>query len=230
MREPWGKPDLPTGDSHHLIYHSADVAAVVHELLLLPSFRSHLEAAAGVRVDDDGIACLAALAFLHDVGKLAPAFQAKGWPAGHGITPRDHLRCGWRWLKREEPDNGLDGNAVHIVRWPGIQEWFKVLFAHHGQPIAEPRESWATAAFNDPIDYSWKASEPQIGRAMSAWFPESAAAAPPEPVPRLAHHSAGLLALADWIGSDRGILASCRITTEAIMLGCALARAWLRTI
>lgn len=133
-------------------------------------------------------------------------------------------------VEREEPDNGLDGNAVHIVRWPGIQEWFKVLFAHHGQPIAEPPESWATAAFNDPIDYSWKASEPQMGRAMSAWFPESAAAAPPEPVPRLAHHSAGLLALAYWIGSDRGILASCRITTEAIMPGCALARAWLRTI
>ncbi|MCV2445694.1 hypothetical protein E3D03_000285 [Paracoccus sp. DMF] len=70
-------------------------------------------------------------------------------------------------MKQEEPDDCLDGNAVHIVRWPGIEEWFKVLFAHHGQPIAEPPESWATAAFNDPIDYSWKASERQMGRAMS---------------------------------------------------------------
>lgn len=37
MREPWGKLDLPAGDSHHLIHHSADVAAVTHELLLLPA-------------------------------------------------------------------------------------------------------------------------------------------------------------------------------------------------
>ncbi|MDQ7774422.1 HD domain-containing protein [Paracoccus aminovorans] len=91
MREPWGKPDLPTGGSHHLIYHSADVAAVVHELLLLPSFRSRLEAAAGVRVDDDGIACLAALAFLHDVGKLAPPFRPRaGRPA---MASRRAITC-----------------------------------------------------------------------------------------------------------------------------------------
>ena len=143
MREPWGKLDLPAGNSHHLIHHSADVAAVVHELLLLPGFRSRLEAAASVRIGNDGIACLAALAFLHDVGKLAPAFQAKGWPDGHGITPRDHLRCGWRWLKQEDPDDSLDGNALHLIGWPGIEEWFKVLFAHHGQPIAAPPESAA---------------------------------------------------------------------------------------
>src|SRR5690606_25694213 len=52
---------------------------------------------------------------------------------------------------------------------------------------------------------NWKASERQMGRAMLAWFPQIATAAPPQPVPRLAHHFAGVLALADWIGSDRSV-------------------------
>lgn len=47
MRAPWGKFDPLTGESHHLIHHSAHVAAVVHELLLLPGFRQQLHAAAG---------------------------------------------------------------------------------------------------------------------------------------------------------------------------------------
>lgn len=231
MREPWGKFDPSTGDSHHLVHHSADVSAVMHELMLLPSFRSRLEAAAGNSISNDSIACLAALAFLHDIGKLAPAFQAKGWPAGHGTTLRDHLRCGWRWLAQEEPDGCLDGAALHMMRWSRLDEWFKVLFAHHGQPIAKPQESWATGAFNDPADYSWKASERQMGRALLTWFPEITACAPPEPTPRLAHHVAGLLALADWIGSDRNVFGFVAdYDPDYYPKARAFARARLRTI
>lgn len=205
MRAPWGKIDRMTGESHHLIHHSADVAAVFHELLLLPGFRTRLETATGAPVDDDAITCLSALAFLHDVGKLAPAFQAKGWPAGHGITPRDHLRCGWRWLAQEDPSDCLDGCALHLIQWPEIEEWFNVLFAHHGQPVANPGENWASKAFADPADYRWKDAERQMGQAMRAWFPQILTAFPPQPDPRLAHYIAGLLALADWIGSDRSV-------------------------
>lgn len=44
MPAPWGKFDRVTGKSHHLIHHSADVAALFHELLLLPGMRAQLNA------------------------------------------------------------------------------------------------------------------------------------------------------------------------------------------
>ena len=87
----WGKADLVSQSFHHLAHHSADVAAVFGALLEQPVFRSRAEGALGRKLADPEIACLAALVFLHDIGKLAPGFQAKGWPAGHGLRLRGHL-------------------------------------------------------------------------------------------------------------------------------------------
>lgn len=201
----WGKFDRVTGESHHLAHHSADVAATFQALLHIPAFRNRAERAAGQPLSDEAIVCLSALAFLHDIGKLAPAFQAKGWPDGHGVTTRDHLRCGWRWLHQNTAETALAGHAVHLARWVGIEDWFAVLFAHHGVPVAVPPEDWARAAFADSNGYCWKEAESLMGRAMAAWFPAIATHAPPPPTPRFAHHVAGLLALADWIGSDRRV-------------------------
>ena len=80
MREAWGKFDRETGAYHPLAHHSMDVAAVFARLLELPVLRTRVETAAGRRLG--GIDCqrLCALVFLHDIGKLHPGFQAKGWP------------------------------------------------------------------------------------------------------------------------------------------------------
>ena len=42
-----------------------------------------------------------------------------------------------------------------------------------------------------------------MGEALISWFPAIRHHAPPRPTPKLAHFIAGLLALADWIGSDQ---------------------------
>jgi CRISPR-associated endonuclease/helicase Cas3 len=57
---------------HSLVDHSADVAAVVHGLLLQPAIRRRLATAAN-RTDLDEVtrARLSALAFLHDIGKAS---------------------------------------------------------------------------------------------------------------------------------------------------------------
>ncbi len=199
----WGKIDSISGASHHLIHHSADVAATLCALLEIPVFRHRSENATGAKLTEGQISCLGALAFLHDIGKLAPSFQIKALPPPHSRKPRDHLRCGWKWLLQGDAENALGGHASHIVRWDGIEVWFKVLFAHHGRPVPCPDESWAQDAFAPLEGYDWKAEETYMGQALASWFPEVREHCPPPPSPSFAHFFCGLLALADWIGSDR---------------------------
>lgn len=200
----WGKADLKTGERHHLAHHCADVAAVLVALLELPVIRARAEAAIGRAMRPGEIACLAALAFLHDVGKLATGFQVKAWGPRAGITPRGHVQCGWLWLLNGEAETALAGNAPLIGRWDDIADWFKVLFAHHGRPVPCPGIEWGAHAFDPVAGYDPGVEEVTMGRALLAWFPEIRSAAPPPLTPALAHFFAGLLALADWIGSDRG--------------------------
>ncbi|TNF21124.1 MAG: CRISPR-associated helicase Cas3' [Rhodobacteraceae bacterium] len=201
--QPWGKMDSVSGASHHLIHHSADVAATLCAILETPVFKQRVENATGGKLTEGQISCLAALAFLHDIGKLAPSFQIKGLPPPYPRKPRDHLRCGWKWLLQGDAESALGGQAPHIVRWDGIEIWFKVLFAHHGRPVKNPGESWAQDAFAPLEGYDWKAEEIRFGQALASWFPEIREHEPPPPTPAFAHFFCGLLALADWIGSDR---------------------------
>lgn len=198
----WGKADLVSQSFHHLAHHSADVAAVFGALLEQPVFRSRAEGALGRKLADPEIACLAALVFLHDIGKLAPGFQAKGWPAGHGLRLRGHLECGWYWLTRAGPGS-MAGALLHLRHWPGVRAWFAALFAHHGRPVPEPAKGEAAAAFPDLPGYDWRAEEAVMGRAFLAWFPDIREAAPPAPEPAFLHFICGLITLADWVGSDR---------------------------
>lgn len=201
---PWAKTDIQFGRSHHLAHHSADVAATVLALLDLPTFRTKANRATAQDLTQEQISCLGALAFLHDIGKLAPAFQIKSLSPPTPRKARDHLRCGWKWLmQNDDPSQILDGNAPFVVGWESIVTWFKVLYAHHGRPVPCPPESWAQDAFAPMSGYDWKAGEALMGRAMLSWFPEIRGHAPPPPTPAFAHFFAGLLALADWIGSDR---------------------------
>lgn len=199
----WGKADRVTGAYHHLAHHSGDVAAVLVSLLETSTFRARAEAAAGRSISREEISCLGALAFLHDIGKLATGFQVKAWHRNPGITPRGHVQCGWLWLGRDRATEALDGHAVLLAEWPDIAMWFRLLFAHHGRPVLAPNESWGRNAFAPAPGYDWKAEERVMGQALITWFPEIRDHAPPRLTHEFAHFFAGLLALADWVGSDR---------------------------
>lgn len=199
----WGKANTETGARHHLPHHSADVAAVLIALLDLPSFRTRAERALGRSLSHEDVACIAALAFLHDIGKLAPAFQVKAWTGPPPLKPRGHVQCGWLWLEQQDAEHALAGHAPHIVGWPDIEDWFRLLFAHHGRPVPHPtNEHWGAGAFRAIDGYDWKTEDRRMGEALIAWFPEIREHAPPVLTPAFAHFFAGLLALADWIGSD----------------------------
>jgi CRISPR-associated endonuclease/helicase Cas3 len=201
----WGKTDLASvsGSSHHLAHHSGDVALVFSELLKQPVFRRRAETALRRRLTDAEVECLSALAFLHDIGKLAPVFQAKGWPDGHGLLPLGHLQCGYLWLMRLDPATALDGTLSLLRHWPELPKWFEILFAHHGRPVPTPSRTDRMDAFRPVPGYDWRAEELRMGQALRAWFPAIRDHAPPPPAPQFAHYICGLLALADWIGSDR---------------------------
>ncbi len=200
----WGKCDREDQTRHHLAHHSADVAAVLVALLEIPAFRDKANAAIGRQITPGEVACLGALSFLHDIGKLATGFQVKAWPHNPGITPRGHVQCGWLWLMQGEATEALGGHAAHLAAWgPDIRLWFRLLFAHHGRPVPDPGESWGRDAFDPAPGYDWKAEERVMGEALITWFPEIRTCAPPRLTNEFAHFFAGLLALADWVGSDR---------------------------
>ncbi len=202
QRSAWGKFSDNCGARHHLAHHAADVSAVFLELLDTPVWKSRIAAAAGRPLSVDETGCLAALVFLHDVGKLAPGFQAKGWPSSQGQQLIGHLEAGWRWMALSHP-NALAGAIHYLVRWPGIREWFAVLLAHHGRPIPEPIGGSAAATFPVLPSYDWTKEEAVLGRCLINWFPSVTRASAPAPEPRLAHFFCGLLTLADWVASDQ---------------------------
>lgn len=198
----WGKFDQQGCNYHHLAHHSADVAAVLMALLEQPLFRRRAEASLGAQIDETQVRVLGGLAFLHDIGKLAPGFQAKGWAAGHGMQLRGHLDCGWLWTRLPFRPDTLSGAVVHLRRL-GIQQWLPIIFAHHGRPVEEPDRGGAAAAFPPVLGYDWQAEEAVHGSALLDWFPEITSGTLPSPEPAFLHFFCGLLTLADWIGSDR---------------------------
>ena len=79
LDEAWGKTNS-AGQRHALWAHSMDVAAVCERLIAQPVIAARLARSAGRDLSEIEEARLAALVFLHDLGKLHPGFQAKARP------------------------------------------------------------------------------------------------------------------------------------------------------
>lgn len=72
---------------HSLIDHSADVAAVIEALLAQPTLNLRLARTAGLtEINDTACARLAAVAFLHDIGKANRGFRARVDPGERPLT------------------------------------------------------------------------------------------------------------------------------------------------
>src|SRR5450759_3749104 len=82
---------------HSLVDHSADVAAVIEALLAQPTLNRRLARTTGLaELDDTACARLAALAFLHDIGKANRGFRARVDPKAPVVGHIDQLA----WLLR----------------------------------------------------------------------------------------------------------------------------------
>lgn len=192
-----------------LVDHCTDVASVFYELCRLSGIARALSLAAGRHLTEIEIQRLAVLAFLHDIGKCNHGFQAKAQrspsrTAGH-VKELTALIC----------DGGLQPRFLEAIDYSTLQTWFddpegalRMLLAsvsHHGKPIDLDETEvhlqkplWLENQGIDPIADT--ASLFSVAREV---FPTAFTAnAPPlSAAPALQHRFAGLVMLADWLGS-----------------------------
>ena len=219
----WGKSDREDPQRIHLLeYHMADVGACFEALLAQPIIRQRLAQSGGMaNLDDATLSRLAALAALHDIGKVNVGFQARIWrdtdlPLGEIKRPP---RCGH--IADLTPvlnynDRKTAAWFFDALGWDDFLTWdsedgrtvcalFVAALSHHGTPL----NLINTRQHNSGIWRPFGELNPQqhvthIGRLVREWF-TTAWSAGVSPLPSAApfqHMFAGLCMLADWVGSD----------------------------
>ena len=191
--------------------HSVDVAAMAEALLRSPMLRRRLEALAGRPLTEADIARFSFFAGLHDVGKAVHPFQRRlrgGSRASHtapvwvlfgsGSFPSETSRRVAASLGRKRWRRWFAGPDDQKALWD-------VVLAHHGSLPADPAPprpaDWDADALTG---YTPLAAVAEVVRTLEAMFPE-AFSETETPLPastRFLHMLAGLIVLADWLGSE----------------------------
>lgn len=203
----WGK--ISGAGYHPLAHHCADVAACFLALCRLPVVRHRLEQAAGRSLCAVTVARLAVLAFLHDVGKVIPGFQAKGWgaEAPRSLNHRGHVQEGLAlFFEGQTPEHLANQLPLEdLESWgPSVGPLLSAALCHHGRPVHPEGISaklWGAIAA-PPYDPAQAVAE--LTRLLRLWFADAFAegAAPLPTPPAFQHLFCGLVNLADWLGSD----------------------------
>lgn len=212
LKHPWGKYDSESGTRHHLAHHCADVAACFELLATLPIIRNRLDRAIRHPISDCEIERLAALVFLHDIGKLHPGFQVRGWPGEEwGVAKRGHVREGLELFLATSGSECLPAarhlHADALGSWGVSESLLRAVISHHGRPadaatfnLSDARHLWCARGPYDPA----RAAK-ELGALLRHWFPlafDCRAPAFPQNAPAFEHLVCGLTTLADWLGSD----------------------------
>jgi len=251
MRPPistfWGKARLDLAQQivawHPLADHCLDVAITFRALIALPVIRRRLEAAVGRPLSDAELDRLAVFALLHDLGKPNLGFQDK-------ILRPDAPRAGHirelAPLFFEEDLNECLATALDVNT---LGTWFVhpeecealliAALSHHGRPVRFD-SSERTGFYHTAKTQWWR---PNNGRdpfaaiadllAMAKRAFPSAFTADGMPLsapPVLQHRFAGLVMLADWLGSHESFFPFDRDTGDRLTYASEAACRALRTV
>lgn len=218
----WGKLDrLISGavQSHCLVDHMTDVAAVMHRLMCLPTVNRALEQAAGRSLEDIDRARLAVLAFLHDIGKANVGFQVRYWsdekqrPPGWHTSPCGHGPQGWGLFEDYQSGQHWPRRVIENLPLNAMGTWgdacltlLHASISHHGRPVKSEGHSnqWEPVRHEGQVLYDPAHTAAAIGAEIQEQYPQAFVHSPSE-LPNTAaftHLFAGLVQLADWLGSD----------------------------
>ncbi|HRX71531.1 MAG: CRISPR-associated helicase Cas3' [Candidatus Competibacteraceae bacterium] len=218
----WGKARLDPRSGvllawHPLPEHCLDVAMTFRALIALPIIRRRLEAAAGRPLTKSDLDRLAVFAMLHDLGKSNRGFQEK-------ILRPDAPRVGH--IREVAPlffEADLSEQLAAAMGVNTLISWFAdpdegealliAALSHHGTPLrfdssdrtgpyhAAKTQWWRPKNGRDPfqgIAALWTMAQQAFPSAfVTRGMPLSAP-------PALQHRFAGLVMLADWLGSHEG--------------------------
>jgi len=211
----WGKYDQKRGQWLPLTCHCLDVALVFRGLCDLNAIRRALNQAAERPLTDQQLDRLAVLAMLHDAGKANLGFQRKIFP---GAEQAGHIRELAPLLDPEVCDEELHDAFIQALT-PDLATWFPddeaaysyllASFSHHGRPVRFQGEMsgtywlardrwWRPDGSLNPM----KAVADIMAGARQAFPCAFEPYGPALPAGARFHHRfAGLLMLADWLGS-----------------------------
>ena len=195
-----------------LIEHALDVAACGEALLRAGAWRRALEATAGRALAELDLVRIVVLTTLHDIGKANWGFQARWDPKAERIGHEPQVAP--LWLDRGlRGGTGADGFREAIIRF-GAQKHLSALFAHHGRPREEfggppptggLNRTWEKhSRFWKPEDgYDPLAAAAELIAQVRRRYPQAWDDGDTLPsTPRFVALFAGLVTLADWLGSD----------------------------
>lgn len=202
----WGKLELADAVIawHPLRDHCADVAAVAEQLLCLPVWRRRLSRLAGHDLSTTCVARLCVLVALHDIGKFNLGFQSKA--RGDHASARGHVKEALGALAMQAE---AFASVVGLVAPWGdeVEPLLVASICHHGRPYAPNEAStvfqqswWRPGDGLDPTEGLW-----ELCGLCRKWFPDafSQGGRSLPSAPEFSHAFAGLVMLADWIGSDK---------------------------
>ncbi|MDD5387950.1 MAG: CRISPR-associated helicase Cas3' [Gallionellaceae bacterium] len=203
-------------DRLSLADHCIDVASVFRALCNLSAIRRNLNREAGQPLSEIHLDRLAVFALLHDLGKCNWGFQAKANPKARRTA--SHIR-------EVSPLLFVDDLRERAVRALGLEDmvgWFNepdmdlfhlllAAVSHHGEPAFTQDLSgsievdrWA-GFWREHDGYDPFAVLAELAQTARAAFPQAfqEQTDPISLTPALEHRFAGLLMLADWLGSHR---------------------------
>ena len=198
------KTDRSTGATRSLIAHSLDVALAASRLFAAPVLRSRLQTTCGHALTDTHLARLSCLAGLHDCGKAVVGFQQRITGQGSGTS---HLAEALAALMAEPKVQ----EALHV---PLLSAWFSdasaALFCsicHHGSPVAQADISAALAQVRWQVtasaSYAPIVEMGHLADELLRRFPQALEDATPiQWTHSFDHLCAGVVMLADWLGSS----------------------------
>ena len=204
--DPWGKFQSPN-NFHRLEHHCADVAACFEALVRDPVLHSRFKQASGV--DEFSVttaARLAVLVFLHDFGKLNTGFQFQVYDRREFPgAPRKSGHIGEALLAPNEIFERLGLFEIFDSWGNAVDPLLCAALSHHGRPARRPTrtgtgppEIWKPFSGYDP-----RSAATLLRERSRAWFPHAFRNGPELPdTPALAHLFAGVVTLADQIGSN----------------------------